>query len=76
MGDYKTRMIEEYTQLLIKTRKLRRMLEAYCNNELDFKFICPIVLLEAQLHTMCTYLDILELRADIEGIKLPGLEEV
>lgn len=76
MSDYKTRMIEEYTQLITRLRKLNSMLEAYYANILDFTPDCPIALLEAQMHTMATYADILELRAEIESVELPSLEEL
>ena len=50
--------------------KLRMMLEKYKAGKLDFEPTCPICTLETQSVWMLKYLDILELRANLEGIDL------
>ena len=70
MKDYKKRMKDEYTQLKERTDKLDNMLDKYHAGELDFEPTCPIWLLNQQLATMQTYVDILEARAKIEDVDL------
>lgn len=70
MQAYKKRFLKEYNDLLERTGKLGIMLMKYEDNELEFEPDCPFELLEAQYHTMRTYLYILEQRAAIEKIKL------
>ncbi|AIX04346.1 TPA: hypothetical protein ACJN9V_000427 [Streptococcus agalactiae] len=70
MEAYKKRMIEEYKRLEERTIKLGVMVGNYRSGALNFKLSCPIELLEAQYHTMCVYLKILEQRAAIEGLEL------
>ena len=70
MQHYKERLIKEYNELSERTVKLGIMLRKYEDNVLDFVPDCPFELLEAQYHTMRTYLYILEQRAEIEKIKL------
>lgn len=70
MQPYKKRFIKEYNELLERTGKLGIMLYKYEHNELDVNPNCSFELLEAQYHTMRTYLYILEQRAEIEKIKI------
>lgn len=70
MEAYKQRMVNEYNELKERTEKLGDMMLKYEYDELDFEPACPIKLLEAQWHTMRTYLYILEQRAEIENIDL------
>ena len=46
------------------------MIEKYNAGKLDFEPTCPICTLETQSVWMLKYLDILELRANLEGIDL------
>lgn len=70
MEDYKARMISEYTDLKEKYTKLHRMLVRYDAGTLDFTPSCPIDLLREQKAVMGRYLNILEIRAEIEGLVL------
>ena len=69
MKDYKQRMIGEYKQLKERTIKLGIMIGNYHDGTLDFELNCPIELLKTQYYTMCTYIKILEQRAEVEGIE-------
>lgn len=70
MEAYKERMKTEYNELDEKTIKLHSMLIKYNNGTLGFELNCPIELLRSQYHIMCAYLNILQRRADIEGVEL------
>ena len=70
MKDYQKRMVKEYQELRECRDKLGRMLALYDEGTLEFELSCPVVLLETQLHIMIAYLNILEQRAEIEGIEL------
>lgn len=67
---YVSRMIAEYHELKDKYTKLHRMLAKHEAGTLDFKPTCPIELLERQANVMGEYLHILEVRAEIENVKL------
>nr|DAH10660.1 MAG TPA: hypothetical protein [Caudoviricetes sp.] len=67
---YVSRMIAEYHKLKDKYTKLHRMLVKHEAGTLDFKPTCPIELLEHQANVMGEYLHILEVRAEIENVKL------
>ena len=68
MEVYKLRMIVEYQELKRRTEKLGKLLNKHLYGELDFELNCPVALLESQYYTMQAYLNILEQRAEIEGI--------
>lgn len=68
--DYKIRMVEEYQELKERYQKLHRMIVKYDAGTLDFKPTCPIDLLREQKATMGKYLNILEIRAEIEDVVL------
>lgn len=70
MEAYKVRFINEYKQLKERTEKLDNMLCKYSSDDLEFETTCPNYLLEEQLEAMTEYLNILEKRAEIEGIEL------
>lgn len=70
MEDYKQRMIEEYQQTKARYQKLHKMLVKHDAGTLDFTPTCPIGLLRDQQSTMGHYLNILEIRAEIEGVDL------
>lgn len=67
---YVSRMINEYHELKDKYTKLRHMLVKHEAGTLDFEPTCPIELLEHQADVMGEYLHILEVRAEIENVKL------
>ena len=70
MEDYKCRMIEEYKQTKERYKKLHKMLVKYDAGTLDFELSCPVGLLREQKTTMGHYLNILEIRAEIENVPL------
>lgn len=70
MKPWEERFLKEYAELLNRTGKLARMLHNWKEGTLDFTPKCPFELLDEQLGVMCKYLDILEQRAKIEGIRL------
>ena len=70
MEDYKCRMIEEYKQTKERYKKLHKMLVKYDAGTLDFELSCPVGLLREQKSTMGHYLNILEIRAEIENVPL------
>lgn len=70
MEDYKIRMQEEYKQTKDRYKKLHKMLVKYDAGTLDFELSCPVGLLRDQKSTMGHYLNILEIRAEIENVPL------
>lgn len=66
--DYKERMKEEYWQLKGREEKLEAMLRKEALGQLDFKLTCPVRLLNMQLHHMKKYREVLEARAELEGV--------
>ena len=70
MEDYKIRMQEEYKQTKERYKKLHKMLVKYDAGTLDFELSCPVGLLREQKSTMGHYLNILEIRAEIENVPL------
>lgn len=73
--DYKERFVSEYVQIKVRTNKLGVMLWKWKNSKLDFTPKCSFELLSNQLKAMNEYIDILELRAKIEKVELPCLDE-
>ena len=71
--DYKARFIAEYMQLIIRLNGLKRMLIKYEAGTLEFTPNCPIYVLTNQKIAMEEYLKYLEVRAEIEKIKLPKI---
>lgn len=70
LTDYKQRMVDEYWQTKERYDKLRRMIVKYEAGTLDFKPKCTVGLLRDQLDTMRHYLEVLEIRAEIEDVDL------
>lgn len=70
--DYKERFKAEYWQTKIRYQKLHKMLVKYEAGVLPFTPSCPIHLLLDQKAHMGSYLNKLEIRAEIEGIDLEG----
>lgn len=67
----KERLVKELFELNDRSSKLKRMIDKYENDELDFKLPCPIDILYAQYYAMMSYLHELAQRVIIEEIKLP-----
>ena len=68
--DFKERFKAEYYQLLIRYDGLLSMLIDWENNILDFEPKCSKETLENQVIFMQGYINMLRLRAEIEGIDL------
>lgn len=69
-SDYKERFKAEYYQTKIRYEKLHNMIVKYDAGTLNFEPTCPIDLLKHQKSMMGQYLYDLEVRAEIEEIKL------
>ena len=72
-GNYVDRFQAEYLQTKIRYEKLHRLLVKHDAGTLDFTPSCPIELLKHQAKMMGQYLYDLEVRAEIENIKLDNL---
>lgn len=68
--EWQTRFRIEYSELKERYNKLHKMLVKYDAGTLEFKPTCPIKLLRKQKATMGEYLNILEIRAEIEKVTL------
>lgn len=69
--DYKERFIAEYNQLVLRTRKLKNVIDAYREDRLKFTLDTPIELLEDQYKYMILYCGALVKRAKLyENIDL------
>lgn len=68
--DYKERFKAEYHQTKIRYQKLHKMCVKYEAGTLNFTPTCSLDLLKEQKAAMGHYLLCLEVRAEIEGIKL------
>ena len=68
--DYKERFKAEYYQTKIRYNKLHNMTIRYEAGTLDFEPTCPLELLQEQKSYMGRYLHVLEVRAEMEGIRL------
>ena len=68
--DFKDRAKAEYYQLKIRHDRLSNMLTKDREGTLDFTPNCSYDLLHKQLVYMEGYMDVLEERAEIEGIEL------
>lgn len=73
---YKERFIAEYVQLVVRYKKLSAMLLKWSLDKLDFEPTCPKGIYNFQIKAMGDYIACLEIRAVIEGIKLPKNIEV
>lgn len=75
LPDWQQRFVLEYEMLAERTEKLSAMLDKYDAGLLDFQPQTPIGLLRAQLSIMCSYMAILEERAEFEGVDLSILAD-
>lgn len=71
--NYKDRFLAEYIQLTIRYYSLRKMITKYEAGTLEFTPTCHISILKGQLNDMENYMKALEVRAEIEKIKLPRM---
>lgn len=69
-SDYKERFKAEYYQLAYRYDKLKKMLEDWDNNKLSFTPTCERDIYTTQIVSMGVYLNVLNQRAEIEGIEL------
>ena len=69
-SNYKDRFFAEYWQTKMRYERLHNMIVAYTAGTLEFKPTCPMELLNEQAANMGRYLFNLEVRAQVEGIKL------
>lgn len=74
--DFENRFVAEYVQTKIRYDKLHKMLVQYKAGTLSFTPQCSYELLTEQAEFMGRYLQCLEVRAEIEGVKLPDNELV
>ena len=70
LPDWQQRFVIEYEELANRAEKLHAILTKYDAGVLDFTPQTPIGVLRAQLSVMCAYMEILEERAEIEGVDL------
>lgn len=71
-GDtWQERFEQEYAYVKSKYERLHRMIVKYEAGTLDFKPNCSLEILKRQAAAMGSYLYILEMRSEIEGIELP-----
>lgn len=68
--DYKERFIAEYIQLKYRYERLQNMIENWDNGTLPFKPTCHRNIYNYQIKAMKEYLDVLEIRAQIENVNL------
>jgi hypothetical protein len=68
--DYRERMKQEYWQLKDRYTKLHNMCIKYEAGTLDFTPTCSLELLKEQKSAMGNYLRCLEVRAEVEGVRL------
>lgn len=71
--DYKARFIAEWMQVKIRCNNLRKMLIKLEAGTLEFKPKCSQLILSNQKNFMEQYMKQLEIRAEIEGIRLPNI---
>lgn len=73
--DYKERFRAEYWQTKIRYERLHRMIVKYEAGVLNFTPDCPITVLQRQALEMGQYLRMLEIRAEIENIRLEAADD-
>lgn len=69
-ADYKDRFVAEYVQIKNRYNGLMKMVAQWDNGSLQFTPTCPRETYNFQLRAMKDYMDILVVRAKIEGIEL------
>ena len=71
--DYRERFVAEYSQLAIRYKGLKKMLQKWEDGTLEFAPTCSRDLLMRQSWLMWDYLCLLRARADIENVGLPDV---
>lgn len=71
-SDYKERFKAEYIQLANRYKGLKNLVELWDAGRLDFTPTCERTLYDQQLMAMSLYLDVLNIRAEEEGVNLCG----
>lgn len=69
-SDYKERFIAEFVQVKNRYYSLKSMIDKWDEGSLTFTPTCPRETYNFQLRAMKDYMDILIVRAKIEGIEL------
>lgn len=72
-SDYKIRFVGEFVELKIRYGSLHKMIIKHEAGTLGFEPTCDISILEDQAYYMGNYLKTLEIRAEVENIKLPRI---
>ena len=75
LPDWQQRFVMEYEELANRAEKLHAILTKYDAGVLDFTPQTPIGVLRAQLSIMWAYMEILEERAEFEGVDLSILAD-
>ena len=70
-NDYKERFVAEYCQLKIRYEKLKSFNTKRAAGVLNFEPSCSVEVLRKQQSLMGQYLEVLEIRALVEGVELP-----
>ena len=70
--DYKERFRAEYCQTVIRSGKLKNMLDRWDDGNLNFMPTCPRSTYNMQIRAMADYIAVLEARAVMEGVNLEG----
>ena len=68
--DYKERFLAEYYQLETRYLKLKVMVDKWDSGTLEFTPTCPRATYNFQLRAMKDYLDVLAIRAKMEGVEI------
>ena len=68
--DYKERFLAEYYQLETRYLKLKAMVDKWDAGTLEFTPTCPRATYNVQLRAMKDYLDVLTIRAKMEGVEI------
>lgn len=69
-SDYKRRFIAEYIQLKNRYEGLKRMIEKWDEDRLEFEPTCPRPMYDVQLEAMYKYLNVLQERAELENVQI------
>lgn len=69
-ADYKDRFKAEYYQVKIRYEKLKKMLEKWDKDDLNFTPTCPRSTYDMQIRAMADYIAVLEARAVMENVDL------
>lgn len=74
-NDYKERFKAEYVQTVVRADRLETFLRKYREGKLEITPDCPYEVLFEQFVYMTRYIQMLEERAELEDIPLPGVQD-